>query len=78
MLLIDRFLAKVEWSDGRHDGTRCLVWTGSATHGYGQFKDGKLVQAHPYSGDNLYVKPNGCRVCRACAKRSRRQWRSRR
>lgn len=23
-------------------------------------------QGHPYSGDNLYIKPNGSRVCRTC------------
>lgn len=26
---------------------------------------------HPYSGDNLYVKPDGSRACRACR---REQW----
>lgn len=33
---IERFLANVEWSDRRYDGTRCLVWTGSTrAKGYG-------------------------------------------
>lgn len=36
---IDRFLAKVEWSDQRYNGTRCLVWIGSTDlHGYGHFR----------------------------------------
>lgn len=37
---IDRFLAKVTWSDNRHNGTRCLVWTGGKTSGYGTFSPG--------------------------------------
>lgn len=27
-------------------------------------------QGHPYSGDNLYVKPNGYRICRTCSTNS--------
>jgi len=46
--LIDRFLAKVEWSDQRHDGTRCLVWTACLNRGYGQFsvEGRKRASAH--------------------------------
>lgn len=29
-------------------------------------------QNHPYSGDNLYVKPGGSRVCRACKRKGGR------
>ena len=27
------------------------------------------AHGHPYSGQNLYVQPNGVRICRACKKR---------
>lgn len=30
-------------------------------------------QGHPYSGDNLYVKPNGWRECRICATANKRR-----
>jgi hypothetical protein len=30
---------------------------------------------HPYSGGNLYTKPNGWRICRTCAKAYRKKWR---
>lgn len=29
-------------------------------------------QGHPYSGDNLYIKPNGARDCKTCLRRRRR------
>ncbi|MCP4493336.1 MAG: HNH endonuclease [Gammaproteobacteria bacterium] len=29
-------------------------------------------QGHPYAGENLYVKPNGNRICRICSRKSRR------
>jgi hypothetical protein len=29
------------------------------------------LKGHPFSGSNLYVKPNGRRVCRACAQDQR-------
>lgn len=33
-------------------------------------------QGHPYSGDNLYVKPTGQRVCRTCKNEQQRARRS--
>lgn len=33
-------------------------------------------QGHPYSGDNLYVKPDGRRVCRTCKNDQQRARRS--
>jgi hypothetical protein len=45
--LIDRFIAKVEWSDQRHDGTRCLVWNAAAVAGYGRFRvEGRTLVSH--------------------------------
>lgn len=32
---------------------------------------------HPFSGSNLYVKPNGERLCRACKREWDRQWKRR-
>lgn len=32
---------------------------------------------HPYSGDNLRIKPNGKRECRACARAKSREWNKR-
>jgi len=34
-------------------------------------------QGHPYSGSNLYVKPNGRRECRACVRASGARYRER-
>lgn len=34
-------------------------------------------QGHEYIGDNLYVKPNGRRECRACVRESGRRYRER-
>lgn len=34
-------------------------------------------QGHPYAGDNLRVRPNGHRICRTCARASRRNSRER-
>lgn len=34
-------------------------------------------QGHPYSGDNLYMHPNGGRVCRECVRESGRRYRRR-
>ena len=32
-------------------------------------------QGHPYAGENLYARPNGARVCRACNReRDRLRW----
>jgi hypothetical protein len=36
---------------------------GAATH---------CPQGHPYSGDNLYVRPNGKRQCRTCGSEAKR------
>lgn len=33
---------------------------------------------HPLTGENLYVQPRGDRVCRECARRSRRAWNAKR
>lgn len=33
-------------------------------------------QGHPYSGDNLYVKPNGRRECRQCVRDSGARYRA--
>lgn len=35
------------------------------------------AKGHPFSGENLYVKPNGERACRACRAASRRRYRDR-
>jgi hypothetical protein len=35
------------------------------------------VQGHPLSGENLYVKPNGFRVCRTCARAATRRYEQR-
>jgi hypothetical protein len=32
-------------------------------------------KGHPYSGDNLYVRPNGTRLCRQCAREAARRYR---
>lgn len=34
-------------------------------------------QGHPFAGDNLYVKPNGRRECRACVRASGRRYKAR-
>ncbi len=34
-------------------------------------------QNHPYDGDNLYINPNGSRVCRECVRQSMRRYRAR-
>lgn len=31
-------------------------------------------QGHPYSGENLYINPNGNRVCRECARAATMRW----
>jgi hypothetical protein len=31
-------------------------------------------QGHPYSGDNLRIRPDGARECRACRRESFREW----
>ena len=31
-------------------------------------------QGHPYSGENLYVRPDGSRLCRACQRAASREW----
>jgi hypothetical protein len=32
---------------------------------------------HSYSGENLYIRPDGQQVCRECARRANREWRER-
>jgi len=46
---IDRFLLRVEWSERRHAGTRCMVWKPSGGRGgYGRFSPhaGQSFSAH--------------------------------
>lgn len=31
-------------------------------------------KGHPYSGGNLYIRPNGVRECRECSRESYRKW----
>lgn len=73
--LIDRFLSKVEWSDSRHAGTRCLVWSAWAhTAGYGLFSGGgssRAVMAHRW----LYERwigpiPDGMQIDHLCRNRA--------
>jgi len=33
---------------------------------------------HPYSGDNLFVRPSGARECRTCMRARHRAWRTKR
>jgi hypothetical protein len=33
---------------------------------------------HPYEGENLYLRPNGSRVCRACLREQKRAYKARR
>jgi len=37
----------------------------------------RCLRDHPLSGDNLYIKPNGRRVCRQCERIRRRAWQAR-
>ena len=34
-------------------------------------------QGHPYSGENLYVTPDGRRICKECNREAKREYRSR-
>lgn len=45
----------------------------------GQFHRSKThcINGHPYSGDNLYVKPSGERCCRTCRREQYRKYRQR-
>ena len=37
----------------------------------------RCPQGHPYVGDNLYIQPNGSRVCRTCAAAKDRRYKAR-
>lgn len=34
----------------------------------------ECIEGHPFSGENLYVFPDGRRACRACARRATQDW----
>lgn len=67
---IDRFLAKVEWSEQRYEGTRCLVWTGHTIRGYGGFHAGegsRTVRAHRWAHERwIGPIPDGYEVDHLC------------
>lgn len=46
-------------------------------HGPGKFQRGKThcINDHPYSGDNLYIRPNGKRGCRISEAADSARWR---
>lgn len=43
-------------------------------HRSGRAHPSHCKYGHPFSGDNLYIKPNGKRQCRTCARRASREW----
>lgn len=48
---IERFLAKVQWSERWFNGSRCLEWTAGANSnsGHGRFFDKRMVPAHRWA-----------------------------
>ncbi len=46
--------------------------------GHPQLKRTHCPQGHAYAGNNLYVKPDGARGCRACIRLACARWRKRR
>ena len=54
---------------GKVDRTgECWVWTGTKSHGYGNFSvNGKMVHAHQYAWEQRYgPRPQGTIICHTC------------
>lgn len=68
----DNRLSNLEWGtpaenyqDAVRNGGRAIITAGARAHQVGKTH---CPKGHPYSGDNLYVSPDGRRHCRECGR----------